>query len=78
MAVSHWKGRFRPLIEATVLWRMAAERTNDMTNEVDNRVLNRKGARTLSNEEMLMVGGGTETLKFSHLPNGEVDVLADS
>lgn len=49
-----------------------------MTNEVDNRVLNRKGARTLSNEEMLMVGGGTETLKFSHLPNGEVDVLADS
>lgn len=57
---------------------MTAERTNEMTNEVDNRVLNRKGARTLSNEEMLMVGGGTETLKFSHLPNGEVDVLADS
>ena len=49
-----------------------------MTNEVDNRVLGRKGARTLSDEEMLMVGGGTETLKLSHLPNGEVDVLADS
>lgn len=57
---------------------MAAERTNDMTNDVDNRVLGRKGARTLSNEEMLMVGGGSGTLKLSHLPNGEVDVLADS
>ena len=49
-----------------------------MTNDVNNRVLGRKGARMLSNEEVLMVGGGSGTLKFSHLPNGEVDVLADS
>ncbi len=49
-----------------------------MTNDVDNRVLGRKGARTLSDQEMLMVGGGSGTLKLSHLPNGEVDVLADS
>lgn len=49
-----------------------------MTNDIDNRVLGRKGARTLSNEELLQVPGGSGTLKFSHLPNGEVDVLADS
>ena len=48
-----------------------------MTNNVDNRVLGRKGARTLSNEEMLMVGGGSGTLKITHLPNGLADVLAD-
>jgi len=54
------------------------ERTNDMTNEVDNRVLARKGARMLSNEELLMVGGGSGTIKLTHLPNGEGDVLADS
>jgi hypothetical protein len=70
MAVSHGKGRSRPL--------NLEKRTNDMTNEIDNRVLGRKGARMLSNEEVLNVGGGSGTLKFSHLPNGEVDVLADS
>lgn len=48
-----------------------------MTNNIDNRVLGRKGARMLSNEEVLMVGGGSGTLKISHLPNGEVDTLAD-
>lgn len=50
-----------------------------MTNNVDNRVLGRKGARMLSNEEMQVVAAGT--LKISHLPppNGkEVDVLADT
>jgi hypothetical protein len=57
---------------------MAAERTHDMTNDIDNRVLGRKGARMLSNEEVLQVPGGSGTLKISHLPNGEVDVLADS
>ena len=56
---------------------MAAERTNDMTNDVDNRVLGRKGARTLSNEEMLQVAGGSGTLKITHLPNGLADTLAD-
>jgi hypothetical protein len=49
-----------------------------MTNEVDNRVLNRKGARILSDEEMLRVGGGSGTLKITHLPNGLADTLADS
>jgi hypothetical protein len=49
-----------------------------MTNEVNNRVLARKGARMLSNEELLMVGGGSGTIKLTHLPNGEGDVLADS
>jgi len=49
-----------------------------MTNEVDNRVLGRKGARTLSNQEVLMVTGGSGTLKITHLPNGLADVLADS
>ena len=49
-----------------------------MTNDVDNRVLGRQGARMLSNREMLMVAGGSGTLKISHLPNGEVDVLADT
>lgn len=48
-----------------------------MTNEKDNRVLNRKGARILSNEEVLKVTG-SGTLKISHLPNGIVDTLADS
>jgi hypothetical protein len=47
----------------------------DMTNDVDNRVLGRTGARVLSPEELHMVSAGT--LKVSHLPNGEVDVLAD-
>jgi hypothetical protein len=46
-----------------------------MTNEMNNRVLSRKGARTLSNQELHTVAAGT--LKTSHLPNGEVDVLAD-
>ena len=46
-----------------------------MTNEVDNRVLGRKGARTLSNEELLMVAGGTKAI--THLPHGLADVLAD-
>jgi hypothetical protein len=49
-----------------------------MTNHIDNRVLGRQGARTLSNEEVLAVNGGSGTLKTTHLPNGEVDVLADS
>ena len=64
-----WKGRIPPSYPQ--------ERTNDMTNDIDNRVLGRKGARTLSNEEMLMVGGGSGTLKITHLPNGLADVLAD-
>ena len=72
------KGRIRPLTEPTVLWRMAAERTHDMTNDTDNRVLGRKGARTLSDQEMLQVTGGSGTLKITHLPNGLADVLADS
>jgi hypothetical protein len=49
-----------------------------MTNDLDNRVLSRKGARILSDEEMSVVSAGT--LKISHLPppNGnQVDVLAD-
>jgi hypothetical protein len=50
----------------------------DMTHDVDNRVLGRKGARTLSSEEVLMVVGASGTLKTTHLPNGEVDVLADT
>lgn len=49
-----------------------------MTNDVDNRVLGRKGARTLSNQELLMVAGGSGTLLITHLPNGLADVLADS
>jgi hypothetical protein len=49
-----------------------------MTNDVDNRVLGRKGARTLSNEEVHMVPGAGGTLKITHLPNGLADVLADS
>ncbi|HET8889241.1 MAG TPA: hypothetical protein VFQ41_10085 [Candidatus Angelobacter sp.] len=48
-----------------------------MTNNADNRVLGRKGARTLSNEELLMVGAGSGTLKITHLPNGLADTLAD-
>jgi hypothetical protein len=48
-----------------------------MTNEVDNRVLGRKGARMLSNQEVLRVTGGSGTLKITHLPNGLADVLAD-
>lgn len=46
-----------------------------MTNDLDNRVLGRKGARMLSDKEVDVVSAGT--LKISHLPNGEVDVLAD-
>jgi hypothetical protein len=47
-----------------------------MANDLDNRVLVRKGARTLSNQELLMVTGGTTLI--THLPNGLADVLADS
>jgi hypothetical protein len=32
-----------------------------MTNETDNRVLTRQGARTLSEEEMKMVAGSSGT-----------------
>lgn len=49
-----------------------------MTNNVDSRVLGRKGAKMLSNEEMQVVAAGAGTLKISHLPIGEVDVLADT
>ena len=49
-----------------------------MTNDVDNRVLGRKGARTLANEELHMVNGASGTLKITHLPNGLADVLADT
>jgi hypothetical protein len=49
-----------------------------MTNNVDNRVLGRKGARTISEQELLQVAGGSGTLKITHLPNGLADVLADS
>jgi hypothetical protein len=48
-----------------------------MTSEVDNRVLGRKGARMLSNQEVLIVIGGSGTLKITHFPNGFADVLAD-
>ena len=49
-----------------------------MTNDIDNRVLGRKGARMLSDEEISMVSAGT--LKISHLPppnGGQIDTLAD-
>jgi hypothetical protein len=48
-----------------------------MTNEIDNRVLGRKGARTLSDQELLMVTGSKGTILITHLPNGLADVLAD-
>jgi hypothetical protein len=51
---------------------------SDMKNNADNRVLGRKGARTLSNEEVLRVNGASGTLKITHLPNGLADVLADT
>jgi hypothetical protein len=51
---------------------------SDMANDTDNRVLGRQGARMLSSEEVLTVTGGSGTLKTTHLPNGEVDVLADT
>jgi hypothetical protein len=54
----------------------SSERIHFMTNDLDNRVLGRQGARMLSNEEVDAVSGAG-TLKISHLPNGEVDVLAD-
>ena len=47
-----------------------------MKNERDSRVLGRIHARELSNQELFVVAGGT--VKISHLPNGEVDVLADT
>ena len=68
MAVSYQKGHIGLL---------SSEGTNDMKNEADNRVLNRQGARMLSDEEVLKVCG-SGTLKISHLPNGIVDTLADS
>jgi hypothetical protein len=47
-----------------------------MKNQTDNRVLGRIHARALSDHELTMIAGGT--LKTTHLPNGEVDVLADT
>lgn len=55
----------------SVSWR----KDRDMTNNIDNRVLGRKGARMLSTEEVQVVAAGT--LKISHLPNGEVVIIAD-
>jgi hypothetical protein len=52
------------------------QRRLNMKNERDNRVLGRIHARELSDQELTMVAGGTT--KISHLPNGEVDVLADT
>ncbi|HEY6351433.1 MAG TPA: hypothetical protein VI636_18675 [Candidatus Angelobacter sp.] len=46
-----------------------------MKNESDNRVLGRTHARELSDHELPMVAGGT--LKITHLPNGEVVIIAD-
>jgi hypothetical protein len=54
----------------------SCERNSDMTSDVDNRVLGRRGARTLSDHELSTVTGGT--IKVTHLPNGEVDILADT
>lgn len=47
-----------------------------MKNERDNRVLGRIHARELSEQELPRVAGGT--IRITHLPNGEVDVLADT
>jgi hypothetical protein len=49
---------------------------NHMTKQLDNRVLGRKGARTLSDQELLKVSGGTVVI--THLPNGHPDVLGDT
>lgn len=49
-----------------------------MTNEMDHRVLGRKGARMLSDQEVLMVTGAKGTILVTHLPNGLADVLADT
>lgn len=48
-----------------------------MTNETDNRVLSRKGARTLSNEELQMVIGATGTSKITGCFRCTADVMPD-
>lgn len=48
-----------------------------MTNDLDNRVLSRKGARVLSDEETRVVSAAG-TLKVTRLPNGEIVIIADS
>lgn len=47
-----------------------------MTSNVDNRVLGRKGARALSDQEMAKVSGGT-TLLTRAWPGGPSDYLDD-
>jgi hypothetical protein len=54
----------------------SCERSSDMASDVNNRVLGRRGARTLSNQELNTVTGGT--IKVTPLPSGEVDILADT
>ncbi|HET9183830.1 MAG TPA: hypothetical protein VFP59_16995 [Candidatus Angelobacter sp.] len=46
-----------------------------MTSESNNRVLGRAGARTLSDEELSRVSGGT--IVITQNPTGHPDVLGD-
>jgi len=48
-----------------------------MTNETDNRVLNRKGARTLSDEELEMVTGANGTSMITGCFRCTADVKPD-
>lgn len=63
--------------DGTNFRRTREERMSVMANDIDNRVLGRKGARTLTDQEMLMVTGTSGTILITHLPNGLADVLAD-
>ena len=53
------------------------ERTSDMTNETDNRVLSRKGARILSDEELEMVTGANGTSMITGCFRCTADVKPD-
>jgi len=48
-----------------------------MTNELDNRVLSRRGARTLSNEELEKVTGASGTFKVTGCFRCTTDVITD-
>lgn len=47
-----------------------------MTKQSENRVLGRKGARNLSNEELQRVAGGT--IVITQFPTGHPDTLGDT
>ena len=55
---------------------LSPRKDRDMTDHSDNRVLGRKGARNLCNDELQKVSGGT--IVITQFPTGHPDTLGDT